>query len=268
MGIEEYCEQAGYYVLFSRFQYADEMDLRKVRLPGVLESNGLTRGVIVAGHVRETFLDVLKKRGITYVALANHVDSEYARDTVNQVRFDDDRGFYDATNYLIQLGHKEIWFIGDTSQPGFRARYDGYRRSMAEHALQPRAQRLALSDNDFDNGRRSLELIVEEGGNMTAVIAGSDDLAQGAIEALRQCGKDVPRDVSVIGFEHMAEPNRAAHLSSVCVDTIQVGRELGRSLIARIRGHGTHIPLTVVPTVLVKRGTCRPLRTETSRMVL
>ncbi len=61
---------------------------------------------------------------------------------------------------------------------------------------------------------------------MTAVIAGSNHVSYGAIEALRQRGKDIPRDVSVIGFDHQIERNRAAHLTSVCVDTIQVGREL------------------------------------------
>jgi DNA-binding LacI/PurR family transcriptional regulator len=54
------------------------------------------------------------------VALANHLDSEYVRDAVNQVRFNDDRGFYDATNYLVQLGHKGIGFIGCCATETFR----------------------------------------------------------------------------------------------------------------------------------------------------
>jgi hypothetical protein len=43
MGIEEYREQAGYYILFTLFHYADEMDPRKVRLPNVSANNELTR---------------------------------------------------------------------------------------------------------------------------------------------------------------------------------------------------------------------------------
>jgi DNA-binding LacI/PurR family transcriptional regulator len=269
MGIEEYCEQTGYFVLFTRLQYDPQVKSDAIRLPNVLESNGLTDGIIVAGQIHDNLLGSLNNLGLPYVVLGNHTVCENQREVINQVRYDDNSGFYDATKYLIQLGHKDIWFVGDNSPPWFRTRYEGYVRAMAEHSLEARAQALALSDNAFDNGRANVELLIEEAKKMTAVVATSDDLAFGAIEALTQHGREVPRDVSVIGFDHQVERNRATHLTSVCVDTIQVGRELARSAIARIRGHGAGVPVTVVPTVLMKRGTCRPLRTESlDRMVL
>jgi DNA-binding LacI/PurR family transcriptional regulator len=269
MGIEEYCEQTGYFVLFTRFQYTPQMKSREIRLPNVLERNGLTDGIIVAGQIHDNLIGALNHLGLPYVVLGNHTICESQKEVMNQVRYDDNAGFYEATKYLIQLGHKDICFVGDNSPPSFRTRYEGHVRAMAEHSLEARAQALALSDNPFDNGRANVELLIEEGRKMTAVVAQSDDLAFGAIEALRQHGREVPKDVSVIGFDHQVEQNRATHLTSICVDTIQVGRELARSAIARIRSNGADVPVTVVPTVLVKRGTCRPLRTQKpDRMVL
>jgi DNA-binding LacI/PurR family transcriptional regulator len=267
MGIEEYCEQTGYFVLFTRFQYDPQMKSHDIKLPNVLEKNGLTHGIIVAGQVHDNLLGALDHLGLPYVVLANHTVDESQRAVMNQVRYDDNSGFYDATKYLIQLGHKDIWFVGDNSLPWFGTRHEGYARAMEELSLESRAQSLALSDNAFDNGRANIELLVEEGKKLTAVVAGSNDLAFGVIEALRQRGQEVPRDVSVIGFDHQVERSRAIHLTSVCVDTVQVGRELARSAIARIRGNGVNVPTTVIPTLLVKRGSCRPLRTESLRMV-
>jgi DNA-binding LacI/PurR family transcriptional regulator len=269
MGIEEHCEQTGYFVLFTRFQYTPQMKSRKIRLPNVLERNGLTDGLIVAGQIHDNLLGALNHLGLPYVVLGNHTVHESLKEVVNQVRYDDNAGFYEATKYLIQLGHRDIWFSGDNSLPWFNTRYEGYARAMAEHSLEVRVQALALSDNPFDNGRANIELLIEEGKKMTALVAQSDDLAFGAIEGLRQRGREVPKDVSVIGFDYQLQRNRATHLTSICVDTIQVGRELARSAIARIRSNGADVPVTVVPTVLVKRGTCRPLRTQNiDRMVL
>jgi DNA-binding LacI/PurR family transcriptional regulator len=269
VGIEEYCEQTGYFVLFTRFQYTPQMRSREIKLPNVLERNGLTDGLIVAGQIHDNLIGALNHLGLPYVVLGNHSTCENQKEVMNQVRYDDNAGFYDATKYLVQLGHKDIWFVGDNSLPWFHTRYQGYVRAMAEHALEARVQALALSDNSFDNGRANIELLIEEGRKMTAVVAQSDDLAFGAIEAFKQRGREVPKDVSVIGFDYQVERNRATHLTSVCVDTIQVGRELARAAIARIRNSGADVPVTVVPTVLVKRGTCRPLRTQKpDRMVL
>lgn len=269
MGIEEYCEQTGYFVLFTRFQYTPQMKSREIKLPNVLERNGLTDGIIVAGQIHDNLLGALNHLGLPHVVLGNHTIRESQKEVMNQVRYDDNAGFYDATKYLIQLGHKDIWFSGDNSLSWFSTRYEGYARAMTEHSLEARVQALALSDNPFDNGRANIELLIEEGRKMTAVVAQSDDLAFGAIEALRQRGWEVPKDVSVIGFDYQLERNRATHLTSICVDTVQVGRELARSAIARIRSSGADVPVTVVPTVLVKRGTCRPLRTQNlDRMVL
>lgn len=201
MGIEEYCEQKGYFVLFTHVKYDPQVKSHEVKLPNVLEINGLTHGIIVAGQIHENLIEALSGIGIPFVVLANHTVSQSQRGEVNQVSYDDNSSFYEGTKYLIQLGHKDIWFIGDNSQLGLSTSDEGYRRAMAEHSLEPRVQVLTLSDNAFDNGRANIELLFEEGKKLTAVVAGSDDLAFGAIEAFRQRRREVPRDVSVIGLE-------------------------------------------------------------------
>jgi DNA-binding LacI/PurR family transcriptional regulator len=269
MGIEEFCTQAGYSILFTRYHSSPDTDSTHIQLPPAIESNGFADGVIVAGCIHANLIQALERLHIPAVTLANHTVPGAAMGPVNRVRYDDARGAYEATRYLIQLGHSDIWYVGDTELPWFRTRYQAYLRAMEEHSLIPQSQTLAVSDDPFDNGQASVSLILEARRKLTAVLAGSDELAYGAIEALRQHGRDVPRDASVIGFDHLGDRSRSIHLTSVVIDTVQVGRELGRMLINRIRVRGANVPEVVLGTALVRRGTCRPLRPgEREGMVL
>jgi len=232
-GVEDYCAEAGYFVLFARHSYSPDAAVDSLRTPRVLVGHGLADCVIVAGTNSDNFLDSLNQMGVRHVVLANNLTTTSRhRNRVNQVRYDDQGGVYEATRYLIQLGHRNVWFIGDTSQLWFRNRYEAYLRAMSESGLEPYAQTLALSDDPYENGHASIGLILEQQTPLTALIAASDELAVGAIEALRQHGREVPRDVSVIGFAHQASHSRMTYLTSVCVDTIEVGRQLAKSAVS------------------------------------
>jgi DNA-binding LacI/PurR family transcriptional regulator len=94
------------------------------------------------------------------------------------------------------------------------------------------------------------------------MLCGSEELALGAREALRQHGRDVPRDVSLIGFEHKLTHLRASNLTSVSIDTLAVGRELARMAACLDESSGKDQPEVIVPATLVKRSTCRPCRQD------
>jgi DNA-binding LacI/PurR family transcriptional regulator len=258
-GVQEYCEQAGYFVVYTRFQYSPDTSASKIRLPAVLESHGLTDCVVLAGTNYENFAQMLESRGIPYVLLANNFVGKGLRKPLNQVRFDDDAGAADATRYLIQLGHKHIWYIGDTSVPWYGARHRAYVREMEEAGLEPAAQTLALSDDRYMNGLKSVQAILDYKAPVTAIFAGTDDVAFGAWEGLRRHGCEVPRDISLVGFDDQQPSLRIPSLTSVRVDTLEVGRQLARMAIAKIGSNGRAMPEVLLPTILMKRETCRPL---------
>lgn len=258
-GVQEYCEQAGYFVMYTRFQYSPDIKSAQIRLPAVLQSHGMSDCVLLAGTNYENFTTVLEQRAIPYVLLANNFVGDGPRAPVNQVRFDDDAGAAAATRHLIELGHKHIWYIGDTAVPWYRTRYQAYVREMQAARLQPLAQTLALSDDRFMNGLKSVQAILGHKAPITAIFAGTDDVAFGAWEALRLCGLDVPGDVSLVGFDDQQPPLRTPALTSVRVDREQIGRELAKMAIARVASNGQPAPEVLLPTKLMKRETCRPL---------
>ncbi|MBV9759116.1 MAG: LacI family DNA-binding transcriptional regulator [Acidobacteriaceae bacterium] len=262
LGVEEYCARTGYYLLFARHQFPAEATAETRQMPAVIETPGLADCIILVGAIQANIWKAFDAHGLNYVVLANHLAGEEPAPRCSQVRYADDAGCYEAVRYLAQLGHTDIWYIGDASRPWHRNRYRGYARAMGELSLAPHVHTIALSDNEFENGQSAVSHILDQHWPVTAVLAASDELAFGAREGLRQHRRDVPKHVSLIGFEHQAGHARGSNLTSVCIDMAEVGRQLAKLAIAQIEARETHPQTVTLPTVFNKRSTCRPLRKE------
>jgi DNA-binding LacI/PurR family transcriptional regulator len=258
-GVEEYCEESGFFVIYTRFRYSPSVSPAELQLPSVLQSHGIADCVILAGSNSENCTKSLDKRGLHYVLLVKNFVSKEKREPFDQVRFDDFSGAVEATHYLLSLGHRDIWFIGDTSLPWYRNRHEGYCKAMKDAGLEPLSQTLGLSDDRFLNGFNSVEMIREQDRNMSAVLAGNDEVAHGVWEGLLKAGLNVPHDVSLIGFDDQHGMARLQSLTSVRVEATEVGRQLAKMAIAKIKSKGRRLPEVLLPTSLIKRDTCRPL---------
>lgn len=258
-GVEEYCEESGFFVLYTRFRYSPAVEAGDLQLPSVLQSHGIADCVILAGANFENFTKSLDNRKLPYVLFSNNFAGKESSHQYDRVRFDDYTGAVEATRYLQALGHKDILFIGDTSLPWYQNRYEGYCKVMQEAGLKPSAQTLGLSDNTFFNGLKSIEMALEQKVPITAVLAGNDDIAHGVWEGLLKAGLDVPRDVSLIGFDDQHGLGRLESLTSVRVEATEVGRQLAKMAIEKIKSRAAHAPEVVLPTTLIKRETCRPV---------
>jgi DNA-binding LacI/PurR family transcriptional regulator len=178
-GVEEYCEEADYFVIFTRFLYSPQTRADNIRVPRVLQSHGIADCVILAGENYDNFTKVLEQEGMRYVLLANTFVSKNGREPLDQMGFDEFSGALEATRYLIQLGHKDIWYIGDTNLQWYRVRWQAYTEAMREAGLEPRAQTIGLFNDPFTNGLKSARMIIEGKNPLTAIFAGNDDIAYG-----------------------------------------------------------------------------------------
>jgi LacI family transcriptional regulator len=126
--------------------------------------------------------------------------------------------------------------------------------------LKPIAQTKTLSDSFYSNGYLSVEMAFEQTDQISAIMAGCDEIGLGAWKALNDRNLSVPRDVSLIGFD---DEEYAAFtvppLTTVRIDVEEIGRELIGLLYKKLSGPATELPSVTVPTALIKRGTCRPL---------
>jgi LacI family transcriptional regulator, galactose operon repressor len=263
--VEEYCEEEGYYVMFTRYNYSGDTKRADLKLPNVLRSHGVADCLILAGINYENFTDSLEELGVPYVLFKNTFVSHRSRRPFDQVGWDDFASSYEATKYLIQLGHRHIWYFADCSLSWYRVRYDGYAQAMRESGLEPRGQTVALSENYYANGYACMEVLLESGDPVTAVFAGYDDIAYGAWDALQKRGLTVPGDVSLVGFHDEDQAQfKVPALTTVRVDKFALGRQLAKMAIDKLKFSGKRLPEITLPTTLIKRGTTRPLPRDSS----
>lgn len=262
--VEQECSRHGDAVLFRTFRYSPETDPDDLNVADLFEPAfpGKSRlypdGVIMTGPTYPNFLAALEKLTIPSILLGNNFsDGEPSGDAVC---FDGYQGAYDATKYLVDLGHKEILFIGDPNIKWFSAIYEGYIRALQESGLPTIAQTKSLSDNFYSNGYLSVEMALEKENEITAIFAGYDEAALGAWKALNDRNISVPRAVSLIGFnDEDYAAFTAPPLTTVKIDVEAIGRELISQLYKKFEKPLAMLPIVKLGSTLVKRGTCRPV---------
>lgn len=175
---------------------------------------------------------------------------------VPKVRVDHVRGAMDATNHLLALGHRRIAHIaGPDGQTIAAHRREGFQAAMTAAGLDPDAYPCISGNYSVALGESAMETLLTSHPPPTAVFAGNDEIAIGAIRTLKRVGLQVGKDVSIIGFDDQ----RIASLYEPALTTIKVPtEELGyRSillLVDLLRGNSHETDL-VLPTSLVIRAT-------------
>ena len=109
---------------------------------------------------------------------------------------------FDAVNYLVSRGHRDIAFIsGSPDSPTGNSRLNGYTQALRAHHIAFNAQRLAQGSWSLQSGYEAGLALLEQGAEFTALVASNDDMAIGAAKALSAAGKRIPQDVSLLSFD-------------------------------------------------------------------
>ncbi len=162
--------------------------------------NGRVDGVILPPPLCESPVAVteLVKAGIPVVAIA----SGHLRDDISCVRIDDFHAGKEMTEHLIQQGHTRIGFIrGRNDLSASARRYDGFVTALHDAGLEVEPGLVQQGDYTYRSGLAAAELLLAHPRPPTAIFASNDDMAAAAISVAHRRGLDVPRDLSVVGFD-------------------------------------------------------------------
>ncbi|WP_127959278.1 LacI family DNA-binding transcriptional regulator [Serratia microhaemolytica] len=118
------------------------------------------------------------------------------------VYFEQQQAAFSVVDYLIQQGHQQVACItGPINTPTAQARLAGYRQALQQQRLLVTDAQVIAGDNSVAGGYLACQHLLSRGVAFTALFASNDDMAIGAMQALRQAGKQLPEQVSVFGFD-------------------------------------------------------------------
>lgn len=108
-----------------------------------------------------------------------------------------------AVEHLLNLGHKRIACITNAASPYSSAsqRLDGYKEALADAGLVFNPDLVRFADFDCHSGFDQMKSLLEAKADFTAVFVASDNVAIGAMSAIREAGLDIPGDLSIVGFD-------------------------------------------------------------------
>ncbi len=159
-----------------------------------------------------------------------------------------------AAQHLQHRGCKRLVFLGDTHHAELADRVKGFRAG-----IQVGTEIVATQSADFtrEAGRRAMREVIEAGISFDGVFAGSDLVALGAIDALREAGGALRPNIAIVGYDDT--PAAAAHaprLTTIRQDWTEGGRLLARTLFARLSPDRFAAPRSrILPVQLVERET-------------
>ena len=161
--------------------------------------------------------------------------------------------------YLLSLGHRRIAFIsGPTINLAAMERLLGFQQALARTGISLDPDLVRQSGWNTDEAYQTAHVLLGQRRDFTALVAGSDLMAIGILRALHEHNLQVPRDVSLAGFDDVVlSQYTTPPLTTVRQNTNMMGREAVQRLIALIEGKGA--TSLVVPTQLVIRESTGPV---------
>lgn len=184
---------------------------------------------------------------------------------LDAVGIDNERGAYQATRYLLELGHRQIAAIrGMPFSTVSDDRVYGYRRALEEAAV-PFDENLVYSGNfEPQTGYEAAGLFLSLPEPPTAIFAFNDLMAMGVLHRLTEAGLRVPQDVSVVGFDDIPlSQYMSPSLTTVRQPLQEMGRRVVNLLLQRISGDGPEKAQYVnFEPELIVRGSTAALREE------
>jgi LacI family repressor for deo operon, udp, cdd, tsx, nupC, and nupG len=250
-GAEAVLADAGYDVLL--YDLAGRTDTRARLLGGRLLEKRVDAALLVTLDLDPTERKALRGLGRPVALVGGRADFP-------SVSIDDVEAGSTATQHLLDLGHRRIAFVGiDRLARGtFRAAGDrrrGYRRALRLAGVTVDPTLELPGDFSVAGGRRAMHELMSLDDPPTAVFAASDEMAMGCLHAIRQAGRQVPGDFSVIGIDDH-EMSAMQDLTTVAQPVVEQGRIAAGLLLKLLRGEMMPAEAAVVvPTQLVVRST-------------
>ena len=254
-GISQFCNGRQYISTIVTGQNSEEL-LGAIRT--MVRSGQVDGFILLYSKADDAIIEYLNEEGLLYVLVGKA--QQFANLTI-YIDNDNVLAGKEATDYLYDLGHRKIAYLGSESIKLFSAdRKTGYQLSMLQHDLVAEKKYIIeVNDVYLDECKPLLEMLQSED-SPTAIVVSDDILAVSLERVCIQCGLSIPEDLSIISFNDSLFA-RLTHppLTSIDVNSCQLGIEAASQLINHIENPNLVATKIIVPHSLIERESCRRL---------
>lgn len=224
-GIERQAEASGLQMLLAHSLDRAGNEMQEVQKLISRQVEALLIVPAVRWQHRLATLELVRTSRIPTVLLDAYPAGAENFPNVSWVVCDDQRGGQLATEYLLELGHRDILFLaGPNGSSSSAGRFSGYQRALAAASVAYSDTRVYLADKDIGSGRKAMAQALSEKAKFSAVVAFNDSVAIGAVDTMMQQGFHIPRDVSIVGFgDGILAENFRVPLTTVRVPQMAMG---------------------------------------------
>ena len=251
-GISHYCNQRQYMSTVVTGQDEDEI-LKAIQS---MSRSGKVDGFIVLySRKDDPIIDHLFSEGLLYILIGKA--TQYTNQTID-IDNDNLLAGREAAEYLYQLGHRRIAYLGSDSSLMFSAdRKAGYQLALASHQLPVRPEYCVEVKNVSENNEEAIRGLLMQKDRPTAILVSDDILAVSLERVCLENHLAIPEDLSIISFNNSLFARLTSpQLTSIDIGAGQLGSEAASQIINHIENPNLLATKIIVPHHLIERDSC------------
>lgn len=211
--------------------------------------------VLLYSKVEDKILTYLQQRNFPFVVIGKpfkHVEE------ITHVDNDNFRATKEVTEYLINLGHEAIAFIGgDVNLVVTVERLLGYEKALRDFHLPLKREYIIHEEFLKEGGQGAMRELLSLEQPPTALVVTDDLMALGVLNTLDEMGISVPEDISIVSFNNvMVSEMSRPPLTSVDIGIFDLGFEAAKSLIHKIENPKEPVKRIIIQHKIIKRFSC------------
>jgi LacI family transcriptional regulator len=257
-GVEDVAAAHDFAVMFCNTDESESEEIEYLRMLIQRQIDGV---LLVPASNSGTSVRLLRSHRVPVVVVDRRIQSPL----VDEVRSDSETGAYQLVRHLIDLGHRRIAMLTGRRNISTSAdRVGGYQRALNEAGIVFDDRLVLYEGFGVDGGVSMARQLLDLSPQPTALFAANNFIAFGAIRALREAGKHVPDDMSLVAFDDLPEDWLVdPFLTVVNQRAYEMGRSAAELMLERLAGAGRPRRRSIIlPVDFLVRRSSAPPRTD------
>ena len=254
-GVQDYADRNNIQVLLGNTYYQYKQEEKLVETFREKQVDGL---IITTTNPRGAVLKTLVDEEIPFVLLYSTIK----KGPMTVVGVDNFRGGYRATEHLVKLGHRRIGMVAGRFSISDRSfhRWHGYRQCLKNNKISYDKALLIQTDYSLTGGRDAVKKLLSLKDPPTAFFCSNDFLALGAMKGARELGLQLPRDLSIVGFDDIRIASYVIpELTTIRQPAYDIGKLGADLLFQRIGGRMKPVHKMLDLSLIVRESTAGPV---------